>query len=469
MLVEALSDPTLLILVGCAIFSLVLEIVFASTDERSTAWIDGAAILMAVAIVSLVQASSNHRQELQFAAINRIKCVYDVKVVRSGRLMKIPNTELVVGDVCVLDAGDRVPADGLLIRGDGLRVDESVTSGESEAVLKTGASDPFVIGGTYVVEGRGAFLVICVGLNTRHGKVFGLLDASHSATPLQEKLEVLARQIGYLGMAAAAITFAALFIGWLAIRVRVGWSLEAWKEVLTYLIDSLTIVVVAVPEGLPLAVTISLAYSMHQMMADNNFVRRLSACETMGNATVICTDKTGTLTMNEMNVELVVVGDEVVPVQALLADVCDEFAQPLVRAISVNTTAVIGDDGSCIGSQTEGALLRLVHALKIDYNEVRRRFPSSKVIPFDQTSKVMTTIVNGRPYIKGAPDVLLPNCTSFMDRTGSLHPLSESAREMIMRRVQDLCSQAFRALAICDDGTLLAVVAIRDTVRCPIT
>jgi Ca2+-transporting ATPase len=465
MLVEALSDQTLLILVGCAIFNLVLEIVFASTDERSTAWIDGAAILMAVAIVSLVQASSNHRQELQFAAINRIKSIYDVKVIRSGKLMKILNTELVVGDVCLLEAGDRVPADGLLIWGDELRIDESVTSGESEAVLKTIQSDPFVIGGTHVVEGRGTFLVICVGLNTRNGKVFALLDTRQKATPLQEKLEVLATQIGYVGMAAAVITFAALFVGWLVIRIRVGWSFAAWKEVLTYLIDSLTIVVVAVPEGLPLAVTISLAYSMYKMMADKNFVRRLSACETMGNATVICTDKTGTLTMNEMNVELVAIGDEILPISALLAEASDNFTEALVRAISVNTTAVIGDDGGCIGSQTECALLRLVQALDCDYSEIRWRFPSSKVMPFDQTQKTMTTIVNGRTYIKGAPDVLLPNCTSSMDRAGCLHPLNDSTRETIMRRVQDLCSRAFRTLAICDDGILLTVVAIRDTLR----
>jgi Ca2+-transporting ATPase len=149
-------------------------------------------------------------------------------------------------------------------------------------------------------------------------------------------------------MATAVVMFAALFVGWLIIRICAAWAFAAWKEVLTYLIDSLTIVAVAVPEGLLLSITISFAYSMHRMMAGNNFVRRLSGCETMGNATVICADKTGTLIMNQMNVEFVVIGDEVLPVFALLAEASDDFADTPLRAISVNTTAVIGDAGSCI-------------------------------------------------------------------------------------------------------------------------
>lgn len=485
MLVEALTDQTLLILIGCAVFSLIFEILFASTEERSTAWIDGAAILAAVVIVSLVQATSNHKQELQFAALNRIKSVFDVSVIRGGTIKRVSNTELVVGDVVALEAGDRIPADGVLVFADGLRVDQSVSSGESEAVVKDVSSDPFVFGGTHVVEGRGRFLVLCVGLNSQNGRIFELLEDERKPTPLQEKLEDLATQIGYVGMVAAVLTFVALVLGWIFVRIRDGWSWAACKDILTYLIDALTIIVVAVPEGLPLAVTVSLAYSMRKMMKDNNFVRRLNACETMGGATVICTDKTGTLTMNQMNVERFLVGDLDLSVDEIVPSVSSDFLDILMRAVAGNTTSELCSDDTAIGSPTETALLRLMNKLGFDYRKIRAENKSVKDFQFDQVRKRMTTVVEDISgefvgFTKGAPEDLLPLCVNYTDKTGTVYPLGQTERDVIGKNIEDHCKMAYRTLALCwrsfstipadaseaeKQLTLIGIVSIRDSLR----
>ncbi|OHT11400.1 calcium-translocating P-type ATPase, PMCA-type family protein [Tritrichomonas foetus] len=494
---EALSDETLLILIGCAIFSLVFEILFATTEERSTAWIDGAAILMAVAIVSIVQTTSNRNQEIQFAAVNRIKSLFEVTVIRCGKYEKIQNSELVVGDVVVLEPGDKIPADCLVVSSDGLKIDQSVASGESESVMKNRENDPFLISGTMVVEGRGTCLVVCVGVYSINGRMFSLLDSEQKPTPLQEKLEDLASSIGYLGMIAAAITFIALTIGWIIIHIKEGFTWVACKDILTYLIDALTIIVVAVPEGLPLAVTISLAYSMRQMMDDNNFVRRLSACETMGSATVICTDKTGTLTMNQMNAERIVSLDrseEAIDSTAeQVKTVFDpEFVQKVVDSISLNTTAVLksNESNSDIGSQTETALLRLVQQqLGFDYSEIRKSHSIVKDFQFDRKRKLMTTIVSSQSgntdyvqYTKGAPDELLPRCSHFLDSTsGEKFPITQKARESITKAINQHCTNAYRAIAVCMKDeimnlpeeasqaeeylTFVCCVSIRDSLR----
>lgn len=482
MLIEALGDQTLLILIACAIVSLILEIVFASTEERSTAWIDGTAILMAVAIVSVVQASSNHKQELQFAAVNRIKSIFDVTVIRDGTVSKVKNAQIVVGDVVLLEPGDKIPADGLVIKSDEMKVDQSVASGESRAVRKS-EKDPFLISGTHVVEGRGSFLVLCVGLNSQNGKIFGLLENEQKQTPLQEKLEDLAGDIGYIGTVVAVLTFAALTIGWTIARIRYGWSWAAFTEVITYLVDALTIIVVAVPEGLPLAVTISLAYSMRKMMTDNNFVRRLSACETMGNATVICTDKTGTLTMNEMNVERLIVGGSDFAVSEAFSSFPSDMKILLNKAISINSTAILSQEGS-IGSQTECAILRLVKNQKSDYIQIRKEYPIVKDFQFDRIRKRMTSIIaEGSSYIlftKGATEGILPLCTSYMDKDGKTYPMDKHAFDSINSMVDSHCLSAYRSLAICYKNineiptdseqaeqalTLIAVVSIRDSLR----
>lgn len=483
MVLDALNDNTIIILIICAILSLVLEMAFAPAEERSTAWIDGAAILFAVAIVSLVQAYSNHQQELQFAAVNRIKSVYNVAVYREGKLQQMKNTDLVVGDVVQINPGDCIPADGLLIHGEDLQIDQSSANGESVAARKD-ENDPFIISNTHVLEGRGTFIVICVGIHSHHGRVFQLLSDVQTQTPLQEKLEVLAAKIGLMGVVAAGLTFIALLIDWIIRNTRNHWSttfIMAIRQPLSYFIVALTIVACAVPEGLPLAVTISLAYSMRKMMTDNNFVRHLSACETMGSATVICTDKTGTLTKNEMNVEKLIIANNTRRISKI--DRTSDFSKLLSRSISVNTHAVIYD-GQEIGSQTECSLLRFVKYLQYDYQQIRDSSQIEKCFQFDRLRKRMTTIEKSDNsyiiYSKGAPDELLPQCKYYMTETNQIVEIDTDFRNNMTISIDKECSYAYRTIAVCyrvsdhlpttseeaeSNLVLLTVVCIRDSLR----
>lgn len=476
MLKEALSDQTLIILMICAVVSLVVEVSLASAPERSTAWIDGAAILAAVAIVSFVQAYSNHQQELQFAAVNLINSVYKVAATRNGVVVQLNNTDIVVGDVITLSQGDKIPADGLWVDGDCLKIDQSTANGESEAVPKD-ANDPFLISNTHVVEGCGNMVVTCVGLNSHHGRVFGLVsEQEQENTPLQDKLEDLAKKIGVMGICAASLTFAALFIGWISRQIRGTWTWDALKEPLNYLIVSITIVACAVPEGLPLAVTISLAYSMRQMMSDNNFVRHLSACETMGSATVICTDKTGTLTKSEMNVERMIIGLE----PDVERSDC-KLMHLLDRSISVNSVAVVTPSAN-LGSQTECALVRFVGVPKVQ--ALRDKAEIIKTFMFDTTRKLMSTVEKRHKdifvHVKGAPDRLLPLCVNYQLADGTVHPIDDEFRTQMTALIDNECSMAYRTLAIAykitnscpndteeaeRDLTLITVMSIRDSLR----
>ncbi|EAY16498.1 calcium-translocating P-type ATPase, PMCA-type family protein [Trichomonas vaginalis G3] len=485
MLNEALKDGTVRILIVCSILSLVLEFMFAPEEEKSTAWIDGAAIFAAVVIVTVVQATQNLKQEQQFAAVNRIKSIYDVAVIRDGEIHQIQNHQLVVGDIVEIQQGDCIPADGLVITSENLKIDQSTANGESEAIVKS-EKDPFLISNTHVVEGCGTFLVICVGLNSHHGRIFALINSEIEETPLQVKLEALAEKIGLVGIIVASLTFIALLIQWIISQVKFGFEWAHCREPLTYFVISITIVACAVPEGLPLAVTISLAYSMNQMMADNNFVRRLSACETMGSVTVICSDKTGTLTENKMNVERIAIGPIFLNVPDLDSSNIDEELLLLIRkSISINTQAVLTDQGS-IGSQTECALLRFVSRIHGNYQQLRIAFPPVIRFLFDRDRKRMSTVIpwNGmyRTFVKGAPDEIIKLCTNFVLPGGKLitSPVSDDFKQQFMIAVNSEGEKTYRTLSLAykdthdlpqtwedaeKDLTLLCTVSIRDSIR----
>lgn len=484
LLLEALGEKTIIILIVCAVVSLILEIIFASTADSGPAWIDGAAILIAVAIVSLVTAISNRKQEQQFDALNRIKSIFNVAVIRSGEIQKIMNYELVVGDIVSIQQGDSIPADGLLISGDGLRVDQSTANGESEAVPKN-EKDPILISNTHVVEGCGKFVVICVGMNSHHGKILSTITNEVEPTPLQAKLEILAEKIGLMGIMVASITFVILCVPWVFTQFKSGLTWASFKEPLDYFIVSVTIVACAVPEGLPLAVTISLAFSMRKMMDDNNFVRRLQSCETMGNATVICTDKTGTLTKNEMNVERIALGYQFQSVDSdslLSKDV--KYISFLKNAIAINTLAVLTSAGGSIGSQTECALIRFSRLFDDDYLRIRENSNIVEHFLFDRERKLMTTVSleNNMYYIytKGAPDELISRCKYYINDNCQLIAVTPDFVKKYHIAVENECEQAYRTLAIAcresptlpehaelaeTDLTLLCTVSIRDSLR----
>lgn len=363
-LLDALKDTILIILMFAAIVSLLLGI-FAPEEcegaEDNTGWIDGFAIIVAVIIVALVTAVNDYQKEQQFRGLqSKIEGEHKFTVVRHGNPIEVLNSEIVVGDLCQVKYGDLLPADGVVVQCNDLKVDESSLTGESDLVKK-GEKDPLLLAGTHVMEGSGKMVVAAVGVHSQTGIIFSLLgshgekegdkqDGGEEATPqspmikashdefeeisldddkdsdsngkdkkdkqeksvLQGKLTKLAVSIGWFGVAAALLTIVVMVLQFSIrkyVNEKASWQNQHLNAYVNAFITGLTVLVVAVPEGLPLAVTISLAYSVKKMLDDNNLVRHLDACETMGNATAICSDKTGTLTTNRMTV-----------VQSFLAD-----------------------------------------------------------------------------------------------------------------------------------------------------
>ncbi|KAF7806697.1 calcium-transporting ATPase 8, plasma membrane-type-like [Senna tora] len=306
---DACKDLTLIILMVAAVVLLALGI---KSEGSKEGWVDGGSIAFAIILVIVVTAISDYREALQFQDVNEEKRNINVEVsheqvIRNGRRVKISIYDIAVGDVVPLNIGDQVPADGILITGHSLAIDESSMTGESKIVYKD-SKDPFLMSGCKVADGTGTMLVTAVGINTE----WGLLMASTSEdngeeTPLQVYLNALATFIGIVGLIVAAVVLIVLlirfFTGHIAKSVqfeigktKVGNTIHGVTKIVAIVV---TIVVVAVLEGLPLAVTLILAYSMTKMIGDKALVRRLSASETMGSATTICSDKTGTLTLNQ--------------------------------------------------------------------------------------------------------------------------------------------------------------------------
>lgn len=306
MIWDALGDTTLRILLAAAFFSLLVGIAvpakYLPPDEKEGNLIEGASILGTVAVVVLVTSFQEWEKQKQFQELEKAKNNFKVKVLRAGVEQQIETNDVLVGDVVILDTGDQVPADGIFISGFDLAIDESSMTGENDSKKKNLEKDPFLSSGTRVTDGIGRMLVISTGMNSKYGKLMATMNEETPDTPLQERLDGLAGTIGIIGTVVAIATFIALMIYWIIKVSKLKWQWVFLVDWIGFIIQAITIIVVAVPEGLPLAVTISLAYSMKQMMRDQNLVRRLAACETMGGATTICSDKTGTLTENRMTI-----------------------------------------------------------------------------------------------------------------------------------------------------------------------
>lgn len=295
------KDLTIIILLVSAIVSLIIGII--EYDDDPYAWIDGVAILVTICIVATVTAVNDYSKEKQFQKLNAQKLDRTIKVIRDGEVREISVHTVVVGDLCVVQTGDAIPADGIFVSGFNVSVDESAMSGESDYCKKS-EKEPFLLSGTNLVEGNLTMIATGVGPKSQWGKILEALADSDDQTPLQAKLDLMAKVIGYIGIGFAVATFLVLLIEFFVKGFADGKKPEAedYYDILDYFIIAISIIVVAVPEGLPLAVTISLAYSMKRMMKDQNFVRKLEACETMGGCEIICSDKTGTLTLNQMSV-----------------------------------------------------------------------------------------------------------------------------------------------------------------------
>lgn len=491
MFLGALNDKTLIILIGAALLALGVEVLQAQLDPSySPHYIDGIAILLAVLIASFVTTLNEARAAKEFRALNRTREDIPIKVLRDGHVKSVSIHDLVAGDIVYFDPGDRLPADGMLLSGVDVSVDQSTLTGESVAVNK-GAEDLELKGGTVVSTGSGAMLVQAVGEKSEIGKLqLTLTGEEEGPTPLQERLAWLADRIGLFGLGAAVLTFGALSASFfLRSDGPISIDLATGGTLLSFLIVAVTIVVVAVPEGLPLAVTISLAYSVQKMAKEKNLVRKLASCETMGAATVICSDKTGTLTKNRMTVVAGWVAGEEHQGEAALAEV-DGAARALFSEIaSVDATAFLEerDDGvvEYVGNPTECALLTQVRAWGEDWRG--RRDAAEVVHQFGFTSdrKRMSTLVacdsGRRLLVKGAPEVVLARSAALAGPDGS-RPMTDGDAAKIRGLVEAYSKRGHRTLALAyrdfsgsdtpeaaealeADLVLLALVAIADPVR----
>eukprot|EP01133_Synstelium_polycarpum_P008414 gene8414-9896_t len=489
---EAVQDKTLIILIVAAITSIVLGL---TVEDRATGWIDGTAILFAVIIVVMVTAGNDYNKELKFKKLNAIRNERNSSVLRDGRVCSTPVEQIVVGDIVRLEAGDTIPADGVYLHGSNLSVDESSMTGESDSKHKSVDGEPFMLSGCQILEGRCDMMVLAVGVNSQWGKLKSLLETPDSETPLTTKLESLAEAIGKFGLAAAVLTFLVLIIKY-AISFKMEHKVWAWSELGTivgFLVTAIAIIVMAVPEGLPLAVTISLAYSMMKMMKDNNLVRHLEACETMGGASNICSDKTGTLTMNRMSVENSVIGTEIKNPSAAtigtLADgICLNSTAYIVRHSEPNTP------NDHFGNKTECALLEFIEKSGVNYED-RREVNKARVVkayPFSSAKKMSTTVLRNLDdsgfivHTKGASEIVLAKCTSILCEDDSVKPFTREQKQLLSKDIEVFASSGLRTLVLAykliqggmdafqgsreeesigDKYTFLALVGIKDPVR----
>ena len=394
-------DPIIQILLVAAFVSLILAFI-----EKN--FMETIGIFVAVFLATTVGFYFERDAAKKFNLLTALSEEQPVKVRRNGKVMEIPRHDVVVGDVVLVEVGDEVPADGELIVCNDLQINESTLTGEpvTEKSLEGGGDGAYprniILRSTMVMNGRGEFVVTAVGDATEIGKVAKKSTEQTSVeTPLHMQLDKLAKMISKVG---SVVSVAAFFIFLIHdILTNPAWGGKDYfymaEIVLKYFMMAVTLIVMAVPEGLPMAITLSLALNMRRMLKSNNLVRKLHACETMGAVTVICTDKTGTLTQNKMQVSALELkqGDETL----------------LDTAIALNSTAEL-NDGKPIGNPTESALLLWLDAQGKDYEELRKQVNVLKQLPFSTERKMMATLaeVDGETYlfVKGAPEIVMKKC-----------------------------------------------------------
>lgn len=463
-------DPIIQILLVAAFVSLILAFI-----EKN--FMETIGIFVAVFLATTVGFYFERDAAKKFNLLTALSEEQPVKVRRNGKVMEIPRHDVVVGDVVLVEVGDEVPADGELIVCNDLQINESALTGEpvAEKSLEGGGDGAYprnvILRSTMVMNGRGEFVVTAVGDATEIGKVAKKSTEQTSVeTPLHMQLDKLAKMISKVG---SVVSVAAFFIFLIHdILTNPAWGGKDYfymaEIVLKYFMMAVTLIVMAVPEGLPMAITLSLALNMRRMLKSNNLVRKLHACETMGAVTVICTDKTGTLTQNKMQVSALELkqGDEVL----------------LDTAIALNSTAEL-NDGKPIGNPTESALLLWLDAQGKDYEELRKQVNVLKQLPFSTERKMMATLaeVDGETYlfVKGAPEIVMKKCI-IEDRM-----LRQSAEELdewqhkamrtlafaykkieasIMRTSRTSTAEVV-ALLDANDLQLQAIAAIADPIR----
>lgn len=482
---DKFRDPLIIILLIAGTLSILISCYeYFGLGDGPTVFFEPVGIFVAIMLATGLSFYFEYQADKEFAILNKVNDDEPVEVIRDSNTTLIPRREVVVGDIVVINTGEEIPADGELIEATLLNVDESTLTGEPMCAKTTVASEfdsqatfpsNHVMKGTKVMEGHGIMRVLAIGDHTEQGKVFEAVQIDNSVkTPLDEQLDGLGRLVAKLSYCVGA----GIIIGRILMYFLSSSYVQfEWLPFIAYLLQTLmiavTLVVVSVPEGLPMAVTLSLAYSMRRMLKTNNLVRKMHACETMGATTVICTDKTGTLTQNQMRVD------------SLQLYGLDEKSSAVAESMALNSTAQLDftepDCPSVLGNPTEGALLLWLYEHGTDYRELRENSTIVDQLPFNTERKYMATVVDsalmpGRRilYVKGAPEIVFAMCRTMGEG---------ATRERIENQLLDYQNHAMRTLgfafqmldkgdvAICNGRVtatrlhFIGITAIADPVR----
>ncbi|XP_049407103.1 putative calcium-transporting ATPase 13, plasma membrane-type [Solanum stenotomum] len=463
-LLESFKDPTNIKLLFGGALSLLLGI---KEDGVKEGWCDGGGIYVAVLLFITVSSISKFRQNRQFDKLSKVSKNVLVEAVRKGRRQLISIFEIVVGDVICLKIGDQVPADGILVQSHSLQVDESSTTGESDHVEINISQNPFLISGTKVVDGYGMMLVTSVDMNTTWGEI---CSDSNEHTPLQERLDKLTSLIDKVGL---LVSFLVVIVQLVQYFTRTTVDENGFREfngsktscdnvindVVGIFAYAATIVVATIPEGLPLVVSLTLVYSMKRMMADQAMVRKLSACEIMGSATIICTDKTGTLTLNKMTVTKFFLGKDHMKAESHTS-ISAKVLELLHQGVGLNTTgSVFKPSDPCSsfefsGSPTEKAILSwAVMELNMDMDQIKRNFNILHVEAFNSEKKKSGVLIKNisdgtiHAHWKGAAEMISRMCSHYYDLEGNVKPLEESDKEECDRIIEGMAASSLRCIA----------------------
>lgn len=487
---EKFTDPLIIILMIAGVLSIGISFYeYFGLNEGFTVFFEPIGIFVAILLATGLAFYFELKADKEFAILNQVNDDELVEVIRNGNATQIPKKDVVVGDIVIINTGAEVPADGELLECVSLNVDESTLTGEpmchksvDEKDFDPDATYPtnHVLKGTKVMEGHGIFRVTAVGDKTENGKVFVAAQIDDSVkTPLNEQLDGLSDLITKLSYGFAVL----VVVGRLLIYFLGDNSME-WAHITAYVLQTLmiavTLIVVAVPEGLPMAVTLSLAYSMRRMLKTNNLVRKMHACETMGATTVICTDKTGTLTQNQMSVE-----ETQFYGLANQALGTDETSRLIKEGIALNSTASLDlsnpDKPVVLGNPTEGALLLWLRKNGIDYRNLKDNANIVEELPFSTERKYMATVVESAQlggkkilYVKGAPEIIRSLCKQI-DKNVNIADIDKQLTGYQNRAMRTLgfayqvLNDSDMAIAdgkvIAENLTFMGIVAIADPVR----
>ena len=500
---EALEDKMIIILIISSIVEIGISLfnIFIKNETNNMDWLDGISIIIAIIVVVTVGSVTNYKKEMKFHDLNNFENQNTkYEVIRNGNMQELHSDDLLVGDLVKIYSGDILPADMVLIEGNNLKIDESSLTGESTSVKKnsykicleeinSGVNNPssnILLCGTNVIEGNGTGIVIAIGEYSQKGIIRGTIDNAQedNKTPLEVKLNSIADLIGYFGLGSAIVTFIALIIQLIIEYFKtaeMSFS-EGLGKVLRILILCVSIIVVAIPEGLPLAVTLSLAFSIKKLMDKNNLVRKMHACETMGGANYICTDKTGTLTENKMQVISIITTDEVIDYnqnkakenKLSLKEISEnnDYLEILKQSIGLNVDysiktifeqkKILEEDKDIYEAKNKTDKAFIDFLLKYEINidtEINQKFLTKnnfQKLPFDSQKKRMSIMLQNdsyptgyRLYTKGGAENSLIYCDKYINnKTGKISNFTEEEKDFINNQMNIMNKKMMRTLFI---------------------